>query len=175
MTCAKTFCQLFWIHLNCCWGGCKLPIFATWVVNQKCKFSTHRHQAAQDVCAWNWAWIPCIEEEQERLKRYTDCITFGSHNLKAFIEVLTEELDDHGFVIIARQHVAINFQEVQLFEANAVTLTVLIEGGSVAKTIPGLNFHYCRSKCCRVGPSNRFKCTKGAHATASDKLNIRIF
>jgi hypothetical protein len=53
--------------------------------------------------------------------------------------------------------------------------TVLIEDDSVAKSIPELNFHYCRSKCCRVGASNRFECAKGAHAAASDKVNIRTF
>ncbi len=76
-TCAKTFCQLFWICLNCCWGGYELPMFAAQVVNWKRKFSTHRHQAAREVCAKNWAWIPSVEEEQDCLKPYTDCIPFG--------------------------------------------------------------------------------------------------
>ena len=72
---------------------------------------------------------------------------FVCHDLKPFVQVLIDALDEHRIMVVARQNVIIDFEEVEgLFEYTQ-KFGVLVKDDCVAKDVTENDVHEGRGEC----------------------------
>jgi hypothetical protein len=111
-TSAKAFGKIFGIGLDYRRGGRKLPMLATRIIDWEGEFTADCNKATRDVRAWNWARIPCIQKKEERFQSNAYHATFICHDTKPFIEVTTEAFNNHCIVIVPRDDMGVNLEEI---------------------------------------------------------------
>ena len=46
-----------------------------------------------DICSWDWAGVPCVDEEEDGFEGNPDAVTFVGHDLETFVEVAINAFD----------------------------------------------------------------------------------
>ena len=111
------------------------------VVDWECEFAANGDHAARDVSARYWARIPRVKQEQNSFQSDAHRIALIHHDFKIAVEITANSLDEHWIVIITRQYLPINFQQIESFAADAKELAVLIQHNRVAEAVTELHFH----------------------------------
>ncbi len=102
-----------------------------------------------------------------------DGVAFVGHDFKTFVQVAIDLFNHHRIVVVARENVAIDLQQLQRFSANAVKFAVLVQNNGMTELVAKLNAHYCRGKNFRIGMLDWFHGGEAGHTTARNQINLK--
>ncbi len=74
------------------------------------EFASNSNETLGDICAWDWAGVPCIDEKEDGFEGNPDAVAFVGHDLETFVEIAIDMFDQHGVVITPREDVAIDVE-----------------------------------------------------------------
>ena len=134
-------------------------------IDGKREFAADGNKAAGNVSTRNGAGVPSINEKKDGFdfECDPDGIAFVCHNSKPFVQVSIDALNKHQIMVVARQNVMIDFEEVKgLFEYTH-KFRVLVKDNCVAKAVTENDVHEGRGKCLSGCIQNLFHHGKGTH------------
>ena len=67
-------------------------------------------ETSQYICAWDWAGVPCVDEEKDGFKGDPDAVAFVGHDFETFVEVMINAFDQHGVVITPREDMTVDVE-----------------------------------------------------------------
>jgi hypothetical protein len=76
-------------------------VFICQVIDWKSKFTANCNEASGDVLYGDWARIPCVMKEENRLKGNLDRVALIGHDLEAFCKVSIDSFDYHWVMVVA--------------------------------------------------------------------------
>ena len=79
------------------------------------KIVANGDKASGNLSTRNRAGVPSVNEKKDGFECNPDGITFVCHDSKPFIQVSIDALDEHWIVVVARQNVIIDVEEVEGF------------------------------------------------------------
>ena len=84
-------------------------------VDEKREFTADGNKAAGNVGTRNRTGVPCVNEKKDGFEGSPDGIAFVGHDVKPFIQILIDALNEHRIVVVTRQNMIIDVEEIKGF------------------------------------------------------------
>jgi hypothetical protein len=62
-------------------------------IDRKLEFATDSNETSGDICTWDWAGVPSVDEEEDCFEGDSDAVTFVGHDLETFVEKVIDTFD----------------------------------------------------------------------------------
>ena len=116
-------------------------------IDGKREFAANGNEALGNISIRNRPGVPCVNEKKDGFKGGPDGITSVCHDVKPFIQISIDALNEHRIVVVARQNMIIDVEEVEGFLEHTHKLGVLVKDDRVAKAVSENDVHEGRGEC----------------------------
>jgi hypothetical protein len=84
-------------------------------VDVKREFTADGNEAAGNVSTRNRTGVPSVNKKKDGFESDPDGIAFIRHDAKPFIQVSIDALNEHGVMVVARQNMVVDVEEIKGF------------------------------------------------------------
>jgi len=126
LTCVKALGEVARIGSDSTRCGDKLRVSTRREIDWKREFAADGNEAAGNVSTWNRTGVPCVNKKKDGFEGDPDGIAFVRHDAKPFIQISIDAFNKHRIVVVARQNMIIDVEEIEGFLEHTHKLGVLV-------------------------------------------------
>jgi hypothetical protein len=175
LTCVKALGEVARIGGDSSRCGGKLRVSTRREIDWKREFAANGNEAAGNVSTRNRTGVPSVNKKKDGFEGNPDGITFICHDTKLFIQVSIDALNEHGVMVVARQNMIVDVEEIKEFLEYTHKLGVLVQDDRMAKAVSENDAHEGRGECFSGSVRNRFHRGKETHSTARYEVYFGTF
>jgi hypothetical protein len=101
LTCVKALGEVARIGSDSTRCGSKLRVSTRREIDWKREFAADGNEAAGNVSTRNRTGVPSVKKKKDGFESNPDGIAFIRHDVKPFIQVLIDALNEHGVMVVA--------------------------------------------------------------------------